>query len=100
MTDPMIVTAALAMATISIRLLGIAVGQNLPQTGAWARALKSLPGCLIVALVAVMLLSQGLLEWMAAILALGVAVLTRSLPLTMVAGILAVWSMRHFGGGL
>jgi len=98
MTDPVLVTLALAIATISIRLFGIAIGQRLPQSGVWARGLKSLPGCLIVALISVMLLSKGALEWIAAALALLVAIITRSLPLTMIAGIVAVWAMRQYGG--
>ena len=98
MTDAVVVTVALALATISVRLFGIAIGQRLPQTGVWARSLKSLPGCLIVALISVMLLSKGPLEWIAAALALLVAIITRSLPLTMIVGIAAVWAMRQFGG--
>ena len=42
MTDPALVTAGLAAATIIIRLSGIIVGQRLPQQGAWARALNAL----------------------------------------------------------
>ncbi len=100
MSDAVLVTAALALATIGIRLLGIAVGQNLPQQGIWANVLKSLPGCLIVSLIAVMLLAKGPLEWAAAAVALFVAIATRSLPLTMVIGILTIWLLRNSGIGI
>ena len=65
MADPWIVTFALAAATFRLRLSGVYLGQNLPQDGRWARAMNALPGCLIVALVSVALLSGGLQKWFA-----------------------------------
>jgi uncharacterized membrane protein len=93
-SDPVLITALLAAATFSIRFLGVALGQRLPQSGPWTRALNALPGCLIVSLVAVMLAGGGPREWTGAAAALGVAVATRNLPLTMVAGIAVVWFLR------
>jgi uncharacterized membrane protein len=91
---PLIV--ALAVATFAIRLCGVLLGQRLPQSGAWARGLNALPGCLLVSLVSVALLSGGPREWGAAAVSIAVAIATRSLPLTMVAGIAAVWALRRF----
>ena len=87
-------TVLLASATFATRFLGVVLGQHLPQTGPWNRALNALPGCLIVSLVAVLLVDKGPAEWLAAALALGVAIATRSLPLTMAAGIAAAWLLR------
>ena len=96
MSETSLVIVALAVATLSVRLLGVAVGQRLPQQGGWAAALNALPGCLIVSLVCVMLASGGPREWLAGTIALAVAIVTRSLPLTMVVGILAIWMLRQF----
>ena len=96
MSEPLILTALLAVATFSVRYLGVVLGQHVPTTGRWARALNALPGCLIVSLVAVMLARGGPDEWIAAAIALGAAIATRNLPLTMIVGIAAVWALRTY----
>ena len=96
MDDTWLVILGLAAATFSIRMAGVMLGARLPQTGAWARALLALPGCLIVALVSVSLLSGGTNEWIAGAIAAAVAILSRSLLATMAAGIAAIWFLSHF----
>ena len=96
MAEPLLVIAGLAAATFAIRLSGILLGQRIPAEGVWAVALNALPGCLLVSLVTVALLSGGLREWTAAAIAAAVAILTRNLPLTMAAGIAAIWLLRTF----
>ena len=96
MSDAWLLIIALAVATFAIRLAGILLGQRLPTSGAWARALNALPGCLLVSLVAVALLSGGPKEWGAAAVAVCVAIVTRSLPLTMAVGIASIWALRTF----
>ena len=97
MSETWWVIAGLAVATFAIRMSGVLLGEKLPTTGPWARGLEALPGCLIVSLVAVLLLGGGPAEWMAGVIALAVAVYTRNLPLTMVAGIGAIYLLRHYG---
>jgi uncharacterized membrane protein len=96
MDDTWLVILGLAAATFSIRMAGVMLGARLPQTGAWARALLALPGCLIVALVSVSLLSGGTNEWIAGAIAAAVAILSRSLLATMAVGIAAIWFLRYF----
>ena len=96
MSEPWLVIVGLAVATFAIRVSGVLLGQRLPQAGGWASALNALPGCLLVSLVAVALLSGGPREWTAAVVALAVAVVTRSLPLTMAVGIASIWALRTF----
>ena len=96
MDDTWLVILGLAATTFSIRMAGVMLGARLPQTGAWARALLALPGCLIVALVSVSLLSGGTNEWIAGAIAAAVAILSRSLLATMAAGIAAIWFLRYF----
>lgn len=85
----------LALVTFAIRVAGVLLGQRLPQKGIWARALKALPGCLIISLVTVSLLSGGPREWIAGAIAVAVAVVTRSLLATMAVGIGAIWLLRN-----
>ncbi len=96
MSDPLLITALLAVVTFSTRFLGVVLGQHLPESGPWTRALNALPGCLIVSLVTMMLVGGGPDEWIGAAVALGVALATRSLPLTMIVGIAVVWVFRSY----
>lgn len=97
MADTWLLILALALPTFVIRLSGVLLGQRIPATGGWARALNALPGCLIVSLVAVSLLSGGPSEWGAGLVAAGVAIVTRNLPVTMASGIAAIWLLRQIG---
>ena len=97
MTKSWFVILALTVGTFAIRVTGVVIGRQIPKGSAWARGLRALPGCLIVSLVAVSLLSGGLKEWGAGIMATVVAVVTRSLPITMASGIASIWLLRHFG---
>ena len=94
MSDSLLLTLLLAAATFSVRYLGLVLGQRLPTSGPWTRALNALPGCLIVSLVTVILTSGGINEWTGALVAFVVAVMSRNLPLTMLVGIVVVWLMR------
>jgi uncharacterized membrane protein len=96
MSETWLVIVGLAVATFSIRLAGVLLGQRVPSHGAWARALTALPGCLIVSLVSLSILRGGPQEWGAGLAALAAAVVTKSLPLAMVAGIAAMWLLRTY----
>lgn len=94
--EHLILTGGLALGTFTIRLGGYLIGARLPSDGAWARTLQALPGCLIAALLAVLLVRAGPVEWMAAALSLLVALTSKNLPLTMLAGVGAAWALRGF----
>ncbi|QFT61763.1 AzlD family protein [Roseivivax sp. THAF30] len=94
MNEQAIVIGGLALGTFAIRLGGYLLGASIPESGPWARALQALPGCLIAALLAVILVQAEPAEWTAASVALAVALLSRSLPLTMLAGVGSVWLLR------
>ena len=96
MRDTWIVILGLTAGTFAIRLSGVLLGRQIPTSGPWARGLSALPGCLIVSLVTMSLLSGGGQEWGAATVAVVTAIATRNLPVTMVAGIAAIWVLRHF----
>lgn len=86
----------LGAASYAIRLGGFFLALRLPQSGAWARGLDALPGCLIMALVALMMIKGGVIEWVAGLIALLVAAKTRNLPISMLAGVSVVASLRLF----
>jgi uncharacterized membrane protein len=96
MSETNLVILILAIGTLTVRLAGVAVGQKLPRHGAWARGLNALPGCMIVSLVMVVLSAGGPKEWLAALAALGVAIVSNNLPVTMLVGILSIWLLRHY----
>ena len=95
MTDALLITLLLGAATFSIRFLGVVLGQHIPTSGRWTRALNALPGCLIVSLVTLLLVRGGPNEWIAGFAALCVAYWSRSLPLTMLIGIGVLWGLRN-----
>lgn len=97
MTEHWTVILALTAGTFAIRLFGVVIGQRIPDDGAWARGLRALPGCLIVSLVSVSVLSGGPKEWGAGMAATVVAAATKNLPITMASGIVAIWLLRHLG---
>lgn len=96
MTEMWTLITGLAMATFAVRLSGYLLGRRLPDYGPWARGLQALPGCLILSLVTYLLMQGGPQEWVAGTAALIVALITRSLPLTMGAGIAAICLLRAF----
>jgi uncharacterized membrane protein len=96
MAESWLVIFALTGATFATRLGGILLGLHIPRHGAWARGLNALPGCLIVSLVSLSILSGGTREWIAGGAAGGAAILTRNLPVTMAVGIVVIWMLRHF----
>lgn len=97
MDNYILLVMGLALPTFAIRLGGFYLGNRLPAHGGWAAALRALPGCLITALVAVLLVQAGPAEWGAAVVAATVALTLRNLPLTMAAGIVAVLALRALG---
>ncbi len=97
MDEQAVTIVGLALGTFAIRLGGYLLGARMPATGPWERVLRALPGCLIAALLATILVQAGPAEWGAAAVSLAVALLSRSLPLTMVAGVAAVYLLRGLG---
>jgi uncharacterized membrane protein len=96
MTETWTLILGLAAATFAVRLSGYLLGRRLPDHGPWARGLQALPGCLILSLVTYLLMQGGPQEWAAGAAALVVAMLSRSLPLTMAAGIAVICLLRAY----
>lgn len=88
--------AILGMAAVTYltRAGGLWLVSRSTPSGRVAAWLRQVPGAIIVALVAPTVLGSGRAELVAAAATLAVAVLSRSLLLAMLAGILTVWLLR------
>ncbi|MGX0978452.1 putative membrane protein [Roseovarius sp. MBR-51] len=84
--DVVLLIGGLAVATFAIRSLGLVTG-NFFQASRFAWVLQDLPGILIVALVSSSLANMSLAGWLAAAAALGVAILSNHVILTMMGGV-------------
>lgn len=84
----------LSAASFAIRLGGYVLALRIPHSGAWARGLDALPGCLIMALVTLMMMKGGMIEWITGAIVFGLAAKTRNIPLSMLAGITVVAALR------
>lgn len=94
MSDIWITLFGLGLASFVIRLGGFLLAGRLPQTGRWARGMEALPGCLIMALVTLMMVRGGVVEWAAGVMVLLVAAKSRNLLLSMLTGMMAVALLR------
>ena len=94
MNDIWVTIFGLGLASLAIRLGGYLLAGHLPKTGRWARGMEALPGCLIMALVTLMMVRGGPGEWIAGVVVLLVAAMTRNLPVSMLAGMIAIAGLR------
>lgn len=93
-TEIWLTILGLAAASYAIRLGGYLLALRLPQEGGWARGMEALPGCLIIALVALMMINGGAIEWAAGATVFLVAAKTRNLPISMLVGMVTVATLR------
>ena len=94
MDEMWVLILGLGGASFAIRLGGYLLAKRLPQSGAWARGMEALPGCLIMALVALMIFKAGPLEWGVSAIVLIIAIVTRMLPLSMISGMAIIAVLR------
>lgn len=96
--EALLTILGMAAVTYLIRVSGLLLANRLPQRGFVAAFMTYLPGAVLAALVApTLLLKGGPAEWLAALVVLGLHVLTRNLFVAMVGGVVAVFVARHFG---
>lgn len=91
-----IAVLGMAIVTYALRLSGLLLSSHLPNESAGIRILKSLPGTLIVSIVAPSLLNGGLLSIAAAFGTVLLAALSRSLLISMAGGIAIMAFGRYF----
>jgi branched-subunit amino acid transport protein len=93
--DAVLLTLGLGLGTFAIRLGGALAGEHLGRYPMAREALERLPGCLIVALIVVILTGKPLLFSCVALCCVAVAWTTKNLLLTMLAGMGGA-SLIHF----
>lgn len=86
----------LAMAAVAIRVAGLIAGGRL-RASRHAWVLDDLPGLIVVSLVASSLVGQPPVTWIAAGAALGIAILTNHVIVTMLAGVAAYAGLAWLG---
>ena len=97
--DHWLLILILAVGTYSLRLIGLYGGQRMIRNERLKNLLADLPGCLIVALVAASLGNADPITWIAAAIALFVAIITRNVVITMALGFAAMFALRYLTGG-
>jgi uncharacterized membrane protein len=76
----------LAVGAYAVRLSGLISGQTLSRSPKLRAVLSDIPGCLLVALIASTLFTSASPEWIAAGVAIIVAILSNTILTTMIAG--------------
>lgn len=95
--DALLAILGMALVTYAIRAGGLAVANRLPREGFVAAWMKHLPAAVLAALVAPALANGGSDEWGAALVVVGLYLLSRNLLLAMAGGIAGVVLLRMLG---
>ncbi len=80
----------LAVASYGVRLAGLIGGRAIAANPRLKPFLDDLPGCLVVGLVASSLAGEPVVTWLAALVALAVAIASNNVVVTMAAGLAAI----------
>jgi uncharacterized membrane protein len=86
--------AGAALATYSLRLGGLLLAERLPKNGGFKRFMETLPGTILLALVAPGIFSAGMLGGVAALATALCAWKTKNLLLAMIVGMTIVAAGR------
>lgn len=89
-----ILIISLGVGAYAIRFLGLIAGNAINDNLRFKTILDKLPACLVVALVASSLANADPITWLAAIIALIVAILSNHVVLTMTIGFAAIYLLK------
>lgn len=84
----------LGLGAYGIRFLGLIGGNAINDNPRFKKILNNLPGCLVVALVASSLANADPITWLAAAIALTVAIISNHVVLTMAIGFTAIYLLK------
>ncbi|MBL4767183.1 MAG: AzlD domain-containing protein [Rhodobacteraceae bacterium] len=87
----------LGLAAYGIRLFGLLGGQAIRNNARLRPVLEDLPGCLVVGLIAASLANQPVTTWIAAAIAVLVAIWSNNVVVTMMIGFMAILGLRYLG---
>lgn len=97
--DALLTIGGMAAVTYVLRAGGLLLGDRLPTSGPWARAMGALPGAVLVAVIVPAVASAGWLGVAAGAVTTAVVIKTNNLVLAMVTGVLAMALLRLLVGG-
>lgn len=89
-----ILILTLGLGAYGIRFLGLVAGKAINDNRHLKKLLDNLPGCLVVALVASSLANAEPITWLAAAIALAVAIISNHVVLTMLVGFAAIYLLK------
>ena len=97
--DASALLAILGMAGVTYltRVSGLWLARRMAPSERLGAILGYVPGAVLISIVAPNVLAKGPAEAIAAAVTVLASILSRSLPVAMVAGVAAVWLGRHFG---
>jgi len=81
--------------TYGARVTGVVLMSRIPLSDRLRGWLESIPGAVLVAIIAPMVLTHGPPEILAGLVTAAVAVRSRNMLLSAAVGVLTVWALRH-----
>ena len=81
--------------TYGARVTGVALMSTIPLSDRLRRWLESIPGAVLVAIIAPMVLTHGPPEMLAGLVTALVAGRSRNMLLSAAVGVITIWSLRH-----
>ncbi len=87
--------AGMAAVTYATRAAGLFLVNRLRLAGRWEPFLQSIPGTVLVSILAPAVLAGGPAEWLAAAATVAASLRFRSLPLALAVGLAVVWVLRR-----
>lgn len=94
--NAIIVIALAALATYGMRVGGLLLAGYLPTGGRFGKALKALPGTILISLAAPGFFNEGLIGFAGGIVTVAITFKTKNVFLAMLAGMLVVALGRQF----
>ncbi|WP_319779214.1 AzlD domain-containing protein [Maridesulfovibrio sp.] len=94
--NAILIIALTALVTYSMRVGGLLLAGYLPTGGRFSRALKALPGTILISLAAPGFFNEGLIGFAGGIVTVAMAFKTKNVFLAMLAGMLVVALGRLF----
>ncbi len=95
--DALLAIIGMALVTYALRSLGLLLAEVLPTRGHWARALRSLSGTVLLAIIAPAIVATGWIGVPAMVATVFATVFTRNAFVAMVVGV-AVVSLGRMAG--
>jgi uncharacterized membrane protein len=91
----LVTIVCMGLATYVTRIGGFWLVKRLPPSPRVAAWMRNIPGAVLISLIAPTAFSSGVAETLAMLVTVLVALRTKQVLVAMLAGVLAVWLLRH-----